>query len=137
VKNLVVFLQASMVEVGREIDFKIQVANVSLEIDTAVPLGLILTELVTNCFKHAFPEPKADGEIRIFLTPNGDNEFELMVADNGIGLPDGVNWRDPDTLGFDLVHSFVDQLHGGVDIRSNGGTEVRVRFKEIKRAIRV
>ncbi len=138
VENLVASLYTSQVGTGKGIRLGIQIGDITLGIDTAVPLGLILTELLSNCLKHAFPDKRTDGEIRISLCSTGDNEFEMIVADNGIGLPEHVKWDEPDTLGFHLVHAFVDQLHGIVEMNCHGeGTEVRVRFKEFKRALRM
>ena len=136
VENLAAYLFTAHVRAGKNVGLKTSIEDIALGIETAVPLGLILTELVTNSLKHAFPSEKRGGEIRITVCSTSDREFELIVADNGIGIPDHVNWEDPDTLGFDLVNSFVDQLHGIVEIGRDGGTNVLVRFKDVKRDLR-
>lgn len=110
------------------IGLTIKVEDVSLSIDTAIPCGLIINELVSNCLKHAFPDEK--GEITITLRPvNGD--IELMVSDNGRGIPEDVDIRTTQSLGLHLVTILAeDQLNGKIDLDRNGGTAVRITFEE-------
>jgi two-component sensor histidine kinase len=114
---------------GRAITFHQDIEDVSLGIDTVIPLGLIFTELVSNCLKHAFPQG-VTGEIKVSLRTVGEKEFQLVVADNGVGIPDDVDTRNPRSLGLDLVDSFVGQLRGAMEIVRREGTEVQVRFFE-------
>jgi PAS domain S-box-containing protein len=104
-----------------------EVEDVSVPINTALPLGFIVTELVSNCLKHAFPDGTT-GEISVFLRPVGDKEFELVVKDNGIGMPEDVDLSNDRSLGLDLVRAFVGRLKGEIEIRRDQGTEVHVRF---------
>ena len=94
-----------------------------------VPLGLIVTELVTNCLKHAFPTER-DGQVRVSFRTVGANEFELAVADNGVGLSEAIDLNNLKSLGLDLVRLLSDQLGGSVAISGVRGTEVRVRFTD-------
>lgn len=135
VETLLDHLDSSIGNVGKAIAFKKDVKNVSFDLDTAIPLGFILTELVSNGFKHAFPD-RWEGEIRISLEPIGDKEFELIVADNGVGMPEHVDLGNPQSLGLELVRLFIDQLRGEVDIARENGTEVRIRFKDVKKSRR-
>ena len=106
--------------------------------DTAVPLGIIVNELVSNSLKHAFPG-RDKGEIRIKLhrEENGEenrNEgcksttFILTVSDNGVGIPENLDIEDLDSLGLQLVTSLVDQLDGELELKRNNGTEFTIGF---------
>jgi PAS domain S-box-containing protein len=106
-----------------------EIQDIGLGIDTAFPLGLIVTELVSNSLKHAFPEGRA-GWIRVSLRAINDRECEIVVADDGVGLKGPVNWDNPGSLGLDLVDSFVKQLEGDIDVSRDRGTEVRIRFRD-------
>jgi len=96
-------------------------------IDTAMPCGLIITELVTNAVKHAFPS-YADGIIEIGLQKGGDNVYELMVRDNGVGFPPGFSLRESRSLGFTLVQAFAKRFSGEIAVEREQGTTVRIRF---------
>ncbi len=128
VDNLVDDLIANAAGSGVLVAVK-EIEDVSLGLDTAVPLGFFLTELVSNCVKHAFPH-RVEGEIRVSLRSVGEKQFELIVSDNGVGMPEDVDFKNPHSLGLELVDTFVRQLRGEVEIRRKEGTEVRIRFKE-------
>lgn len=104
----------------------VEMGNIELELETAVPLGLLLNELITNACKHAFPD-KRPGTIRVHLTRNGDT-FSLTVKDDGVGLPPGFDRERPKTLGLELVSILATQLEGTFQIRSDNGTEALVTF---------
>lgn len=102
--------------------------GVSLGIDAAIPCGLIVNELVSNCLKHAFPAGRK-GEVRVALVPK-NGMYELMVRDNGVGFPKGVDFRNTESLGLQLVTTLTDQLEGTIEMNSNGGgTEFRIWFR--------
>ena len=114
------------------IDLQMNVANDAyFNMDIAVPLGIIINELVSNSFKYAF-KGRDKGEIRIKLGRNGSDKestnFILEVADNGIGVPDNLNIEDLDSLGMQLVTSLVDQLDGTLNLHKNNGTEFIMKF---------
>ena len=110
--------------------------NIFFDMDTAVPLGMIVNELVSNSFKHAFP-CKYGGEIRIKLCRDekGSTGFTLIVSDNGVGIPENLDIEDLDTLGFQLVASLVDQLDGEFKLKRNNGTELIMRFAVRKKSV--
>jgi two-component sensor histidine kinase len=98
-------------------------------IDTAIPLGLIAHELTSNALKYAFPEERR-GELRVALEKNGSS-VQLVVADNGVGIPDHVRWDRPETLGLQLVESLTRQLKGSVELRrEETGTCVAVSIPD-------
>ncbi len=103
--------------------------NVFFDIDTAVPLGIIINELVSNSLKYAFPD-RNDGEIRIKLNRDkGCNTcFTLTISDNGVGIPEKLNIENTDSLGLQLVTSLVDQLDGKLELKRDNGTEFTIRF---------
>jgi two-component sensor histidine kinase len=103
-----------------------------LNIDSAIPCGLIINELVTNSLKHAFPDGR-DGKIKIALHRTGDAEIELIVGDNGIGFPEDVDFRKTESLGLQLVTLLVNtQLEGEVNLDRSKGTEFKIKFKGAK-----
>jgi len=120
--------------------------------DTAVPLWMIINELVTNSLKHAFP-PGTGGEIRINLCKteeSGDNKninnstnnivskssidksnkYELIVSDNGLGFPENVDFRNTGSLGLQLVNILVEQLEDTIELEKGEGTVFKMFFKE-------
>jgi two-component sensor histidine kinase/CheY-like chemotaxis protein len=105
----------------------INVNDVFLEIDVAVPCGLIINELVSNSLKYAFPSGNK-GEIKIELYSDKNRHFTLIVSDNGIGLPKDLDLQKTKTLGLQLVNNLVDQLEGSCEVDSNGGTEFKIKF---------
>ena len=119
------------------IGLKIDVRDVFLSIDTAVPLGLLINELVSNSLEHAFPEGR-EGEIEMVLQNIDDDHIELRVKDNGIGLPKDFDFRNTESLGFQLIILLAEtQLHGEVRLGKDEGTEIQIsltkkaRYKKI------
>ena len=110
--------------------------DASFSIDLAIPCGMILSELVSNSLKHAFPGDR-EGEIRIILRSTPEKEFELMVGDNGLGIREDPHFSDPKTLGLDIVKILADQIHAKVELNRDRGTEFRIKFREIEKRRRV
>jgi PAS domain S-box-containing protein len=106
--------------------------EIALSLDDAIPLGFIITELLTNCLVHAFPEGER-GQVSISLVSCGEDESLLTVADNGQGIPEDIEIGDPKFFGLDLVRIFAEQLNGGVEIIRDAGTEFRIRFRGVDR----
>ena len=111
------------------LNLKTRVDGVHLSVDTAVPCGLIVNELVTNCLKYAFPDAQ-EGEINIELQKNRGDEFTLIVGDNGIGLPKEFDFRNTDSLGLQLVNSLAAQLDGAVELDRTNGTTFTITFMD-------
>lgn len=109
------------------VDLQIRVAPLRLGPDEAVPLGLVLNELVSNALQHAFP-PGEGGSLEIDLEGLPDGQALLRVADSGTGLPDGVD-LDHGGLGFQLVRALADQLGGTLDLERRRGAAIRLTFK--------
>ena len=109
------------------VKLKVDVSDVVLAIDAAIPCGLIITELVSNCLKHAFPADRK-GEIRIDLHPDEDNRVALVVSDNGVGFPQDLDFREARSLGLRIVNALVGQLKGTIELDRSGGTKFRITF---------
>jgi two-component sensor histidine kinase len=103
-----------------------QIDDVLLGIDTAIPCGLILGELVSNALKHAFPG-KRSGEITVGLRARS-GETILTVGDDGIGLPADLDFRSPESLGLELVTTLVQQLDGTIELDGREGTLFKISF---------
>jgi PAS domain S-box-containing protein len=108
------------------VDLQIRVDPLRLGPDEAVPLGLVLNELVSNALQHAFP-PGKGGSLEIDLEGLPDGQALLRVADSGTGLPDGVD-LDHGGLGFQLVRALADQLGGTLDLERRRGAAIRLTF---------
>lgn len=109
-----------------------EMEDVAFGMDTATPLGLIITELVSNCLKHAFPE-KRSGSIVLKLSQKGEDRYELIVQDNGVGFREDVVPAKTETLGLELVATLVEQISGSMEIVKRQGTQVKISFSEIRR----
>ena len=115
--------------------------EILFDMDTAVPLGIIINELVSNSLKHAF-RGREKGEIQIKLhydknveiNSNGykRTSYILSISDNGIGINENLDIEDLDSLGLQLVTSLVDQLDGELEIIRNNGTEFIIKFTLIE-----
>ncbi len=107
----------------------VDVEEIYLNIDTALPMGLLVNELVSNSIKHAFP--KGNGNINVKLESSGD-EYILTVSDNGIGLPKNVDPFEASSLGLQLVISLSIQLEGDLNVHRNDETSYVLVFKELE-----
>jgi PAS domain S-box-containing protein len=108
-----------------------RIANIMLDVNTAIPLGLIINELISNSLEHAFPDGRV-GEIRVRLVSLHPGQFELVVEDDGIGLPPGFDITGSETLGLQLVALLVKQLDGTITADSSGGTRYRIIVNALK-----
>jgi two-component sensor histidine kinase len=104
--------------------------------DTAIPIGIVINEIVSNSFKYAF-SGRDKGEIRVkFYREEGECKTEgcniipyvLSVSDNGVGIPEDLEIKDLDSLGLQLVTTLTDQLDGKLELKRDNGTEFIIRF---------
>ncbi len=124
-----VILQSYNVD-SRKIQLKLDIDDIKLEIDTAIHCGLVVNELMSNAIKHAFPDGQK-GEIKLVFHKIMDNKFELIVADNGIGLPPSLDLTKNKSFGLEMVTFLVENsLHGEINFAKPGGqgAEFRIRF---------
>ena len=109
--------------------------GLSLDIDYAIPCGLIVNELISNAYKHAF-KGKQEGVIKVHMLTNLSGEIELFVSDNGCGLPAGFKPNHTHNMGLQIVHMLVNQLNGEISFESKGGTKVKILMPEPENTIR-
>ncbi len=112
-----------------KINTKINANNIFLSVDTAIPCGLIINELVTNSLKYAFPDEKS-GEININLDYQ-NSKYILTIRDNGIGLGDKIDFNNKDTLGLQLVNTLIYQLNAEMSIDRSDGTSYCITFSNM------
>ncbi|MCB9077820.1 MAG: PAS domain S-box protein [Anaerolineaceae bacterium] len=120
---------------ARRIELNLEIEQIFLPLDQAVPCGLIINELVTNALKYAFPETMAaqrphSDEIAIAFYPGEDEMLVLMVADNGVGLPEGLDLNASKTLGLRLVRTLVRQLGATLDVDKFSGTTFKITINK-------
>jgi two-component sensor histidine kinase len=113
----------------KTIKLHVHIKDVLLDINAAIPCGLIINELISNSLKYAFPGNRK-GEIEIVMHLLNKNEMELIVSDNGIGLPKDVDYRNTESLGLHLVAILAeDQLHGEIKLDRTKGTSFQLRLR--------
>ncbi len=119
--------QSSSIDPGK-VKLNTDIEIIPISINQASPLGLAINELISNSLKYAFPDER-EGEISVSLK-KGDDDLELIIMDNGIGMPDELDWKNSNTLGLKLVRTLVEnQLDGSMDMESNKGTKFTIKFK--------
>ncbi len=111
------------------IRLEVDVPAERIDVDTAIPCGLIISELLTNSLKHAFPDGRK-GAIYIALKQQPGGDSMLSVRDTGVGLSDDLDMEQADTLGMKIVSTLTRQLRGSLDVERLGGVWVRVSFRE-------
>ena len=136
VKSLTSFLFRTYKTDETRIALKLDLDRTSLDINAAIPCGLILNELVLNALKHAFPGDRK-GEITVGLHESEGGLIRLTVRDNGIGFPEGIDIAHTDTLGLQIISLLTEQLDGRIEVRRNGGTVFTLSFKLPKYESRV
>jgi two-component sensor histidine kinase/sensor domain CHASE-containing protein len=126
INDLAVHLRRSFSASTELIEMDVQADDISLDMDIAVPCGLIVTELISNSLKYAFPEGRK-GRIRVGLGIDGSTVV-LRVWDDGVGLPEGLDFKTTGTLGLRIVNILVAQLAGSIEREEGRGTCFVVRF---------
>lgn len=151
-KDLTAYIFDSYNTKNDAISLKLKFDQVNLGMDTAIPLGNIVTELISNALKYAFPN-ESEGEISILLCKKEDYkhylensgnfwtdfqcqgiedlQFVLVIKDNGIGLPEETDFKKADSLGLQIVTILVEQIDGCIELKRDNGTEFTIWFKDI------
>ena len=116
---------------NKKIDTHIYVNNLLFDIDTAVPLGLIINELLTNAYKYAFSED-FNGKLEISIDKIEKGSYKLVISDNGPGFNDDFNINNVESFGLKLVKRLVKQLQGDLRLLNDKGTSFQIVFKDLK-----
>ncbi|MBN2543688.1 PAS domain S-box protein [bacterium] len=141
IRNLAAILFKSYRSPEKAIDIRINIDEIFLGMDSAIPCGLIINELVSNSMKYAFKKKdRGEIEIKMVIAERFKDEdlLRLEVKDDGIGLPEGFDYKETETLGFQIVDTLVHQIGGTLSVDSrgkgnkgeNGGTKIIIDFKE-------
>jgi PAS domain S-box-containing protein len=126
-ENLCYNLLKSYNAYGKSAELKLQLKEVFINLDFAIPCGLILNELITNAIKYAF-EGREHGVITVNLSQKKNN-IVLKISDDGVGIPKDINFENSNTLGFQLVNALVSQINGSLSLKVDNGTKYEISFK--------
>jgi two-component sensor histidine kinase len=126
VRSLTAYLVRTYSRQGQRIELRLDVSDIPLGIDHAIPCGLIINELVSNALKYAFPADRA-GTITVSIRQGG-GRYTLFVGDDGVGMPVQVDYRNHSSLGLQLVNTLVSQLEGNITMSTEKGTAFTIQF---------
>lgn len=131
IRELAANLLRSYSASSQPITLRINAQDIWLNIDTAIPCGLIINELFLNSLKHAFTPTIQKPEIFIEIHSSHVDEFTLIIGDNGVGLPQDLDFRNTESLGLQLVCTFTEQLEGTINLDNSKGTTFIIEFYEL------
>lgn len=130
VSELVLHLQNSYPLDNQDIDIDLKIADFQINVNQALPVGLIVNELITNSIKNAFPQQES-GQITVLIVEEEPNEIMVEVRDNGKGLDMNVSeFKEKGNLGFSLIRTLISQLNADFEINSDNGTTFRFSFQK-------
>jgi two-component sensor histidine kinase len=132
IRDLTSNLLRSYAASSQAVTLRISADDIWLNIDTAIPCGLIINELISNSLKHAFPIGREDNEIHIIIRSTDDNKYALTVSDNGIGLPVNLDFRNTASFGLELVGIFTEQIEGAIELDRSNGAKFTITFTELE-----
>ena len=130
IENLAESLYSSYGVDRDRIDLNLSVEKLNLDVDTTIPLGLIINELISNTLKYAFPEDRT-GQLSISLKQS-ESCLMLLVKDNGVGLPKDLNWKESPSFGLKLVSALAEKLKASLEINNEKGTIVSMIISQYK-----
>ena len=113
------------------VHLEIDVKDIFFDINTAIPCGLLVSELVSNALKHAFPHGRK-GELRIEMAPYGRDKIKLIVKDTGVGLQNDLDFKHSESFGLQLVDMLTQQLQGKMEVKNEGGTTFILVFEKLR-----
>jgi PAS domain S-box-containing protein len=130
IRTLAMDLYRTYVTEPERVKIDMNVENIMIDINTAIPLGLIINELLSKSMKHAFPGKK-EGEINLEFGIKDDEHF-LIIRDDGIGFPSDVDYKNTSSLGLQLVNTLTRQINGEIELDATNGTKFIIKFKEME-----
>ena len=129
IEDLTKTLVSSYQDNAKRVQVKLDLERVKLPIEAAIPCGLLINEVITNSLKYAFPGDRA-GEIGVVLHAGQNDEVDLWISDDGVGLPNDIDTSNPKTLGLQLIKDLAEyQLDGKVVLNRESGTEFHITFR--------
>lgn len=131
INELITYIKQTNKNLNKNIVVKQHIEDLNFSIETAIPLSMLINEIVTNCYKHAFINLDS-GEILISIQKHTLEKCILSIKDNGIGLPENYNELHTNNIGFDLINGLSEQIDGKVTIHIEKGTEIIIEFKDTK-----
>jgi len=133
IKELILNIKKSFDKEKKQIDINTDIKSISVPMGLAVPLGLIINELITNSYKYAFDNEAKDKKIGVeFSNIPNTNRYELTIQDNGKGLSNNIDIDNLSSFGMQLVQGLVYQLRGTIDINSEQGTKYDIILESPK-----
>ena len=114
--------------INPKVSLILEIEKITFTIDTAVPLGLLISEAISNSLKYAFPDDR-DGSVRITMKNKKKSGTELIIEDDGIGLPSEIDFEKTESLGLYLIKILIDQIGGTFKLTTNKGTKYLINFK--------
>jgi len=130
INNLLMALCSSYNISSEKIKINVLIDDLNLDVDTMIPLGLVINELVSNAFKYAFKE-KSGGELQILLKENAD-KLHLLIRDNGNGFPEGLDVKNSKSFGLKMIKAFAQKLKARLEIYNNNGAVVEMEIAKFK-----
>ena len=121
------YLRQSYLGAESKVNINIQSDQVALDMDTAMPCGLLITEIVSNSMKYAFPQNRA-GEIFIRIRKEEENKIVIQISDNGVGMPTEVSIDKSESMGLQLINALTNQLDGNLEVQRDRGTQFSITF---------
>jgi len=112
-----------------KVNCKVNSVELMLSLDTAIPLGLIVSELISNAYKHAFSEVD-NPQLEITLNHSVNGQVDLVIRDNGPGFPESFSSEKQQGLGLEIIHALCDQINAEINFKQHSGAEVQIAFKE-------
>jgi two-component sensor histidine kinase len=127
INDLLEMIENSMTDFQKEIKIEKEMDSIQLTVSQAIPCGLLLNEMLTNCYKHAFNE-QDEGTVKISIKKQG-TDMVLKVEDDGVGLPDDFSMEEQSSLGMTIINTLANQLNGHLDVQSDSsGTQFKLAF---------
>lgn len=130
ISELTDYLQESF-NTGKYLRFDLQIASIELDVLQAIPLGLILNEAISNAIKYAFPG-NTEGKVTISFNETNKHQYQLIIIDNGVGLPAGLDVQNSNSLGMNLMNGLSKQLEGTFSVESKKGIKLQISFPKQK-----
>ena len=128
IENLLKSLYRTYITNTELVELEMDVEPINIDIDNAIPLGIIINELITNSLKYAFPNGKK-GKVNLSLHSKNE-DYILIESDNGIGIPEEIDFKNAETLGLQLVNTLVSQINGIIELNRDNGTKFLIKFRD-------